>query len=144
VIPWRLIGPVSGVTVLTGVLLWAQLPVSGVQVSLGEVIGGILLMLSTYLFTASIRQGKEITKLEAQEVHNADSIAMLQGEAATVDRRIADSRHALRNEFAGMLGEMELRLDARLKEVRESQERTVALLLERRGERRKSDPLEGS
>jgi len=139
-IPWRfaVLAPASSLSFLGALLLSMQSP-GQVQVSLGEVIGGVLLMLSTYLFTASIRQGKEITKLQAQEIHNADSIAILQGEAATIDRRIADSRHAIRNELGAMLGEMELRLDARMKEFREGQEKLLALMVERRGERRKTD-----
>ncbi len=113
---------------------WAQGPapsIEGVHVSLGEVIAGFLLLLCGFLFTSSIRQGNQIAALQRGSAakedvvkvtvdtqHNADDIAVLQGEAATVDRRIQESRHALRGELGVSIAQLEDRMDARFTELR--------------------------
>lgn len=88
------------------------------EVSLGEVISGVLVLLSGYLFTASIRQGRDLAKLQVKEQVDADNVAVLQGEVASVDRRIADSRHAIRTEMAVVVAQVEDRIDARFQELR--------------------------
>lgn len=129
----------AGGVLLGALLLEAQSGSAGlVQVSLGEVISGVLVFVSGYLFTASIRQGRDIAKLQVKEQTDADDIAVLQGEAATVDRRLADSRHALRGEMTVLVAQVEDRIDARFKELRDGQE-AIRRWLEADHDRRKGE-----
>lgn len=109
-----------------------------IPVSLGQVVSGVLLLLTSYLFTASIRVGREIARLQVKEQVDADNVAILQGEVATVDKRIGDSRHGIRNEMAVLVAQVEDRIDARFKELREGQE-SIRRWLEAEHNRRKGE-----
>jgi hypothetical protein len=93
-----------------------------IPLPLGEVLSGFLLLVSGYLFRASITHGKELAALQVKEQADADNIAVLQHEVATVDKRVADSRHGIRNELTVLVAQVEDRIDARFKELRDGQE----------------------
>jgi hypothetical protein len=122
--PWIITGTGSGSLVLAAFAIsaLAQEPagsVGDVKVSLGNVVGGILLFLSGYLFTSSIRQGKDITRLQTKDEERAKILERHDGDIATVDKRIETSRHGLRNELTAHLGAMEERLTKQLSELRQ-------------------------
>lgn len=110
--------------------------------SLGDVLfqalAGLLALVSGYLFRASITQGQEVARLQVKEQANADNIAVLQGEVGTVDKRIGDSRHGIRNEMAVLVAQVEDRIDQRFKELRDGQE-SIRRWLEQEHNRRKGD-----
>lgn len=110
--------------------------------SLGDVLfqalAGLLALVSGYLFRASITQGQEVARLSVKQQTDADNIAVLQHEVATVDKRIADARHGIRNELTVLVAQVEDRIDARFKELRDGQE-ALRRWLEGSQNRRKGD-----
>ena len=114
-------GLFSGLSMFAAIKIQAGVT-PDIPISLSEIISGILLLLCGYLFNSSIRQGKDIAKLQVFAQANADNIAILQGEAATIDKRITESRHGIRGELGIIIAQMEDRLDKRLVELRMGQE----------------------
>lgn len=114
----------------------------GTERSLGDVLfqalAGLLALVSGYLFRASITHGQELARLGVKEQADADNIAMVQGEVATVDKRIAESRHGMRSEITALIVQVEDRIDQRFKELREGQE-SIRRFLEADHNRRKGD-----
>lgn len=127
----------SSATLTSGLAIALQFPANPADLVaiLSQVISYVLVLVAGYLFNASIRQGRELAALHRgtaakedvvsikvlSEVH-AGNIETLQAAAASVDTRIMESRHAIRNEVGALIGEMELRLDARLGELRQGQQ----------------------
>lgn len=99
-----------------------KVPIGAVSISLGDVVGGVLLMLCAYLFRASIDHGKGIVKLEAkaEERRSADGRRLDDHEQAlgVVEVRLSETRHVLRNEMTAHWAEVEDRLSKQIDELK--------------------------
>lgn len=103
-----------------------------------SVVGGACV----FLFGMFIRQGNrlaaldastarkdEVAKLEAYALRNREEIVRLDGDSRTIDRRIQDSRHMLKNEITPVIAMLENRLAERLDKL----EGMLTTVMERRG-----------
>lgn len=114
--PWKgalVIATVSG-SVFAGLL-----QAVGQTPSPVTVLTGVLSGISVFLFSMFIRQGNRLAALEAYSKRNKDDIDKLDEETRTVDKRIESSRHLVRNELTGIVGEAEIRVMTRYDEMRE-------------------------
>lgn len=95
------------------------------DVSPETIVTSTLTGICVFLFTMFIRQGNKLARLEgetakattvaaleAYQRRNKDDLERLDSESRSVDKRISDSRHLVKNEMTPLIAASELRLSA--------------------------------
>lgn len=95
------------VLLAASVTLYQTTVPGGIELSLANVVEGVLLIVCGYLFRATTAHDRKIASLETDRANHHDDLKLLKEAAATVDKRIENSRHLLRNELTPMFANLE-------------------------------------